>query len=66
MMELFNDPKNFFILSRAVKGNPTKVENVDLEHLSDIKNTDPIIEKYYNIVTEIMKEYKEFHDKYNK
>ena len=66
MMELFKDPKNFFILSRAVKGDPTKVENVDLEHLRDIKDTDPVIEKYYNIVTDIVKEYKGFYDKYNK
>ncbi len=64
--ELFNEPQNFFILSRAVKGDPTKFENIDLEHLNKIKNTDPLIEKYCNIVTDIMKEYKQFYDNYYK
>lgn len=63
---LFKDPKNFFIISRAVKGNIAKFEGVDIDHLSLIKNSDPVIEKYYNIVTDTMNKYKKFHNKYNR
>jgi hypothetical protein len=65
IMELFRDPKNYFELSRVVKGNPLEIDKINLSDMPQGNITDPVAIKYFSIVKEIIAKYKEFHVKYN-
>ena len=65
IMELFKEPKFFFILSRIVNGNPMEIDQVDFNKIKREEVQNLIFDEYLSLVAEVIEQYKEFQIKYN-
>ena len=60
---LGNDPKNLFKLHAAVQGNPFDVHSIALP-ANYQEETDPLLSEYYQIVDEIIQEFRQWERDY--
>jgi hypothetical protein len=51
---LGNDPKNFFKLYKATKGNPFEIDSIALSCDGDLSQYEPLVKDYCNIVNQIL------------
>ena len=61
---LSKDPKNFFILSDVVKGNPFDIANVEILDQSDYKGNEAIVNEYYKAINKIIESLADFKSTY--
>lgn len=57
---LGNDPKNFFKLYKATKGNPFEIDSIGLTCDGDLSRYEPLIKDYCNIVNKVMENIAKF------
>jgi hypothetical protein len=57
------NPKNLFHLYKVIKGNPLKIDTIEIPSSYQSSN-DQLIKQYYNLVQEILNNYSDFRDKY--
>ena len=60
---LGNDPKNLFTLHSAVNGNPFELHTIALP-ANYREESDPLLAEYYQIVDEIILEYRKWEREY--
>lgn len=61
---LGDEPRNFFILSKLVKGNPFEIDKIEIPDPSLYDGDEPLIEEYLEIVQQIMKGFSQFAEQY--
>ena len=57
---LGNDPKNFFVLYKATKGNPFEIDSIALSCDGDLSQHEPLIKDYCHIVNQVMENIEKF------